>query len=76
MSCGNEKGEPHLPQSGGDQSGEIVSRRRGRPPRQVRVAVAYRPQDPQEELDCNDALRLLLASMVRSRLGGQEEEET
>ena len=76
MSCGNEKGEPHLPQSGGDQSGEIVSRRRGRPPRQVRVAVAYRPQDPEEELDCNDALRLLLASMVRSRLGGQEEEET
>ena len=76
MTCGNEKGEPHLPQSGGDQSGEIASRRRGRPPRQVRVAVAYRPQDPEEELDCNDALRLLLASMVRSRLGGQEEEET
>lgn len=76
MSCGNDKGEPHLSQSGGDQSGEIVSRHRGRPPRQVRVAVAYRPQDPEEELDCNDALRLLLASMVRSRLGGQEEEET
>jgi hypothetical protein len=76
MTRGMEKGEPHLPQSGGDQSGEIVSRRRGRPPRQVRVAVAYRPQDPEEELDCNDALRLLLASMVRSRLGGQEEEET
>lgn len=76
MTRGMEKGEPHLPQSGGDQSGEIVSRRRGRPPRQVRVAVAYRPQDPEEELDCNDALRLLLASMVCSRLGGQEEEET
>ena len=76
MTCGNEKGRPHLPQTGGDQTGEIVSRRRGRPPRQVRVTVAYRPQDPEEELDCNDALRLLLASMVRSRLGGQEEEET
>lgn len=76
MSCGNEKGRPRLPQSGGGQSGEIVSRRRGRPPRQVRVAVAYRPQDPEEELDCNDALRLLLASMVRSRLGKHEEEET
>jgi len=76
MSRGNEKGEPRLPQNGGDQGGEIVSRRRGRPPRQVRVTVAYRPQDPEEELDCNDALRLLLASMVRSRLGGQEEEET
>jgi len=76
MTCGNEKGEPRLPQSGGGRTGEIVSRRRGRPPRQVRVAVAYRPQDLEEELDCNDALRLLLASMVRSRLGGQEEEET
>ena len=76
MTCGNEKGEPRLPQSGGDQSGEIVSRRRGRPPRQVRVAVAYRPQNPEEELDCTDALRLLLASMVRRRMGGQEEEET
>lgn len=76
MTCGNEKGRPHLPQTGGGQSGEIVSCRRGRPPRQVRVAVAYRPQDPEEELGCNDALRLLLASMVRSRLGGQEEEET
>lgn len=76
MTCGNEKGELHLSQSGGGQTGEIFSRRRGRPPRQVRVAVAYRPQDPEEELDCNDALRLLLASMVRSRLGGQEEEET
>jgi hypothetical protein len=76
MTCGNEKGRPHLPQTGGGQTGEIVSRRRGRPPRQVRVAVAYRPQDPEEELGCNDALRLLFASMVRSRLGGQEEEET
>ena len=76
MTRGMEKGEPHLPQSGGDQSGEIFSRRRGRPPRQVRVAVAYRPQDPEEELDCNDALRLLLASMVRRRMGGHEEEET
>ncbi len=76
MTRGMEKGEPHLPQSGGDQSGEIVSRRRGRPPRQVRVAVAYRPQDPEEELDCNDALRLLLASMVRRRMGGHDEEET
>ncbi len=76
MTRGMEKGEPHLPQSGGDQSGEIVSRRRRLPPRQVRVAVAYRPQDPEEELDCNDALRLLLASMVRRRMGGHEEEET
>ena len=75
MTRRNEKGRPHLPQSSGDQSGEIVSRRRGRPPRQVRVAVAYRPQDPEEELDCNDALRLLLASMVRRRMGGHEEEE-
>ena len=76
MTRGNKKGEPHLSQSGGGHTGEIVSRRRGRPPRQVRVSVAYRPQGPEEDLDCNDALRLLLASMVRSRLGGQEEEET
>jgi hypothetical protein len=76
MTRGMEKGEPHLSQAGGGQAGEIVSRRRGRPPRQARVAVAYRPLDPEEELDCNDALRLLLASMVRSRLGGQEEAET
>ena len=69
MTCGNEKGEPHLPQSGGDQSGEIASRRRGRPPRQVRVAVAYRPQDLEEETQINEAVRLLLREMVRRRMG-------
>ncbi len=69
MTCGNEKGRPHLPQSDGDQSGEIVSRRRGRPPRQVRVAVAYRPQDLEEETNINEAVRLLLREMVRRRMG-------
>lgn len=69
MTRGNEKGRPHLPQSGGDQSGEIVSRRRGRPPRQVRVAVAYRPQDLEEETQINEAVRLLLREMVRRRMG-------
>jgi hypothetical protein len=76
MTCGNEKGEPHLPQSGGDQSGEIVSRRRGRPPRQVRIAVAYRPQDPEEDKQFNDAVRLLIASMVRERMAATKEVET
>ncbi len=76
MTRGMEKGEPHLPQSDGDQTGKIVSRRRGRPPRQVPVAVSYRQQNPEEKQQCNDALRLLLASMVRSRMDGHEEEET
>jgi hypothetical protein len=76
MTCGNEKGRPHLPQTGGGQTGEIVSRRRGRPPRQVPVSVSYIRQNPEEEQQCNDALRLLLASMVRRRMGGHEEEET
>ena len=76
MCCGNEKGRPHLPQAGGVQTGETVSRRRGRRPRQVPVAVSYRPQSPEEEQQCKDALRLLLASMVRRRMGGHKEEET
>ena len=69
MTRGNEKGEPHLPQSGGDQSGKIVSRRRGRPPRQVRVAVEYRPQDPEEDKQVKEAIRLLVREMVRKRMG-------
>lgn len=69
MTRGMEKGEPHLPQSGGGQAGEIVSRRRGRPPRQVQVAVAYRPQDLEEETQINEAVRLLLREMVRRRMG-------
>ena len=76
MSCGNEKGEPHLPQSGGDQSGEIVSRRRGRPPRQVRVAVAFRPRSPEEDKQFNEAVRMLIASMVRERVATTKEVET
>lgn len=76
MTRGMKKGEPHLPQQGGGLDDGGVPRLRGRRPRQVPVAVSYRPQTPEEEQQCNDALRLLLASMVRSRLGGHEEEET
>ena len=76
MPCGNEKGRPHLPQQGGGLDDGGVPRRRGRRPRQVPVAVSYRPQNPEEEQQCKDALRLLLASMVRRRMGGHEEEET
>ena len=76
MTRGMEKDEPHLPQSGGDQSGEIVSRRRGRPPRQVRVAVSYRPRSPEEEKQFNDAVRVLIASMVRERMATTKEVET
>lgn len=76
MTRGIRKGEPHLPQQAGGLDDGGVPRRRGRRPRQVPVAVSYRPQMPEEEQQCKDALRLLLASMVRSRLGGHEEEET
>ena len=76
MTRGNEKGEPHLPKSGGGQCDEIISRRRGRRPRQVPVSVSYRRQNPEEEQQCNDILRILLASMVRRRMGGHEEVET
>jgi hypothetical protein len=71
-----EKGEPHLPQSGGDQGGEIVSRSRGRPPRQVGVAVSYRPRSPEEDKQFNDAVRMLIASMVRERMATTKEVET
>lgn len=76
MSRGNEKGEPHLPQSDGGQVGEIVTRRRGRPPRQVRVAVAFRPRSPEEDKQFNDAVRLLITSMVRERMAATKEVET
>lgn len=76
MTCGNEKGEPRLPHTCGDQRGEIVSRRRGRPPRQVRVAVSYRPRSPEEDKQFNDAVRMLIASMVRERMAATKEVET
>ena len=76
MTRGNEKGEPRLPQTGGDQRGEIVSRRRGRPPRQVRVTVAYRPRSPEEDKQFNDAVQMLIASMVRDRMAATKEVET
>ena len=76
MTRGMEKSEPRLPQSGGDQSGEIVSRRRGRPPRQIRVAVSYRPRSPEEDKQFNDAVRMLIASMVRDRMAATKEVET
>lgn len=69
MDCGNEKSRPYLPQSGEGQSGEIVSRRQGRPPRQIRVAVSYRPQDPENQTATKQAVRLLLREMVRRRMG-------
>jgi hypothetical protein len=76
VSCGNEKGRPHLPQSGGGQNSEIVSRRRGRPPRQVRVAVSYRPRNPEEDKQFNDAVPMLIVSMVRERMATIKEVET
>jgi len=76
VSCGNEKGEPHPPHAGGDQSGETVSRRRGRPPRRVGVAVSYRPRRPEEDNQFNDAVRMLIASMVRERTATTKEDET
>lgn len=76
MTHGSRKGEPNLPQQGGGLDDGGVPGRRGRRPRQVPVVVSYRRQVPEEEQQCNDALRLLLASMVRSRLGGHREEET
>ena len=74
MSRGNEKGEPHLSQSGGGQTGEIVSRRRGRPPRQVQIPVEYRPQSAEEVTSATNAVRLLLREMVRRRMSSTEEE--
>lgn len=74
MTRGMEKGEPHLPQSDGDQSGEIVSRRRGRPPRQIQVSIEYRPQTEEKVTSTTNAVRLLLREMVRRRMSSIEEE--
>ena len=69
MTRGNKKGRPHLPQTGDGQTGEIVSRRRGRPLRQIGVEVSYRPRTPEEENATNESVRLLLREMVRKRMG-------
>ena len=76
MSCGSENSRPRLPQSDSGKDGEIVSRRRGRPPRQVRVAVSYRPRSPEEDQHFNDAIKMLIASMVRERMATTKEVET
>lgn len=76
MTRRNKKGRPHLPQSSGGHNSEIVSRGRGRPPRQVGVAVSYRPRSPEEDKQFNDAVRMLIASMVRERMATTKEVET
>jgi hypothetical protein len=76
MADGKVNGGPHLPKRDGGQSGEIVSRRRGRPPRQVRVGVSYRASTPEGEKKLNDAIRTLIASMVRERMADTKEIET
>lgn len=76
MEYGNEKSRPRQPQQGGGYDDGGVPRRRGRRPRQVPVSVTYRPQTKEEVQLCTDALRLLVSSMVRRRMGEYEEEET
>ena len=76
MNGGTEEVRPHLHQSAGGESGETVSRRRGRPPTQVGIAVSYRPRDPKEDKQFIDAVRMLVASMVRERMATTEEVET
>jgi hypothetical protein len=76
VDLGNTRSRPHLSQSCGVQSDEIVSRRRGRPSRQVGVAVSYRPRTTKEEKQFNDAVRMLIASMVRERTATTREAET
>lgn len=76
MHCGNEKGRPHLPRQGGGLDDGGVPRRRGRRPRQVRVAVSYRPRSPEEDKQFNDAVRMLIASMVRERMATTRRDES
>lgn len=61
-----KKSGPHTPPA---------KRRRGRPSRAVRIQAEYRPMTPEEEQSLNDALRLVLASMVRRRMGMSKENE-
>lgn len=76
MAHGSEKGRPHFPHNGGGRDDGDVTRRRSRPSRQVPVSVVYRSQTKEEVQLCIDALQLLVSSLVRKRMGGQEEDET
>lgn len=68
MPCGKKRGRPHQPQDGGGRDDGGVPRRRGRPPRRVRVAVLYRPRSEKEKNETEEAVRLLLREMVRRRM--------
>ena len=68
MAHGSEKGRPYLPQNNGGRDDGGVTRRRGRPSRQVRIAVSYRPRSDKEDKETEEAVRLLLREMVRRRM--------
>jgi len=76
MPCGNQNGGPRLPAQVGGRGDEVGPRRRGRPSRRVGVAVSYRPRSSEEENQFKEAVRMLIASMVRERMATTKEVET
>lgn len=76
MSCGNKNGGPRLSAPVGNRGDEVGPLCRGRPSRRVGVAVSYRPRTSEEEKHFNDAVRMLIVSMVRERMATIKEVET
>ncbi len=66
--CGQD-----LPKSNGQIEGGGVPRRRGRPARQIQVAIAHRGVDTDEETKYEESIRLVIASIVRRRMKKTEE---
>lgn len=77
MGDGKGNGGSRRPQDDGGRDDGGVPRRRGRPSRPVSVAVSYRPRSEGEDnKEFNDAVRMLIASMVRERMATTREVET
>jgi len=55
---------------------ESIPRRRGRPARKIKVLVSCRAADRNEDKELEESIRLVIASIVRSRMGTIKEEET
>lgn len=75
MPLSRRNSNPAAPHGATDAEAPVEPRRRGRPARPPRVAVALVRQTPEERRLFEERSRLLLAAICRRRLGPHKEIE-
>lgn len=73
MADGTENNGRDPSSNGDDRDGEGVPRRRGRPPRGVKVAVSYKPLSQEEVPNATETIRCFISSLVRLRMDKETE---